>query len=374
VEYLLDALAALGWSGTVITAERGGGEVPDREAFPVRYLEGVTDFDGPLWWGASRRAFLAQHEARPFDLIISLGYAAWSLLRLPAGRRVPIVYWGEGFEPEHFLNRFNDVDGLVSLVKYPLIKVPEVAFFTGVERSFVRRADKVVAAASHIFRHYRRFYGVPAERLMLIHNWIDTDRFSPDPAVRDRVRRELGFEPGQRVLMMASTVSKQKGFHIGIEAAAPCLRGRPELRLLAVGDGPFRPQLERRCRELGIAERVRWTGAADQSKVAGFLKAADIFLAPSLRYEATSYVVLEALANGLAVVGSDRAGVAEAIGEAGLLAPPGDLPSWTRALERLFGDPALVERLKAAARQRAAERFSRRRAQGDIERLLAETL
>jgi glycosyltransferase involved in cell wall biosynthesis len=135
------------------------------------------------------------------------------------------------------------------------------------------------------------------------------------------------------------------------------------LTLLVAGDGPLRAAAEQHA-----SDRIRILGHTDSAPL---LRAADVFVMPSHR-EGQSMAVLEAMANGLAMVVSDGSGNPEAIGDAGLVVPVGDVDAWQAALQRLTTDPDERTRLQRAARRRAEERFSVERFRADIERIYDE--
>jgi glycosyltransferase involved in cell wall biosynthesis len=123
-----------------------------------------------------------------------------------------------------------------------------------------------------------------------------------------------------------------------------------------VGDGPDRPELERRLRGLGLTESVRLAGSRDD--VPALLAAADVFVLSS-RSEGAPVSVLEAMAAGLPVVATRVGGVPELVedGQTGFLVPPGDPAALTRVLAELLEDRALRRRLGDAGRQRARREF-----------------
>lgn len=128
--------------------------------------------------------------------------------------------------------------------------------------------------------------------------------------------------------------------------------------LTVVGDGAERNRLERLAAELGIGERVVFTGRVPD--VAPYLDDADVFLAPAM--EAFGLAALEAMARGLPVLGVAAGGVAEVVvhEETGLLAAP-EPETFAAALSRLAADPALAARFGRAGRLWAEQRFTRQR-------------
>jgi glycosyltransferase involved in cell wall biosynthesis len=155
---------------------------------------------------------------------------------------------------------------------------------------------------------------------------------------------------------------QQKGLPGLLEAFA---RVPAPAELCLVGDGPERALLERRARDLGIAERVRFAGLVDDPSP--YYARAGAFVMPSWA-EGLSNALLEAMAFGLPVVATRIGGNVDLVedGVNGLLVEPGDPDGLASALARVLGDEALAGRLGAAARrtvldgytmERAAERY-----------------
>jgi len=150
------------------------------------------------------------------------------------------------------------------------------------------------------------------------------------------------------VFVVVGRLDSQKGQGHLLRAFQPLHARYPEARLLVVGDGDTRAELEALSRRSGIADAVRFTGY--RRDIPAVLAAADVVVVPSLGAEAFGYTALEALAAGRPVVAYRSGGLEEIVedGHTGLLVPSGDEAALTAALVRLADDPALGARLGAA--------------------------
>jgi glycosyltransferase involved in cell wall biosynthesis len=239
-------------------------------------------------------------------------------------------------------------------------------FFSG-DRRLARRVDAWVACshfnAWQIYHRYKRFPKV-------IFNGVDVARFvprPPDPALRAR----LGFAVEDVVFAFAGRVVGLKGLWVPIRALAdPALAGLP-VRLLIIGDGPARPNLEQLARELGVGDRVTFHPPVPHGDLPALYAAADGCVFPSTVDEAFGIAVAEAMAVGLPVIASYIGGIPEVVGNeagCGILAPAGDPAPWAAAMAALATDSARREQLGCAAAARIRAVFTWRHS---AQRLLA---
>jgi glycosyltransferase involved in cell wall biosynthesis len=187
------------------------------------------------------------------------------------------------------------------------------------------------------------------DRIRVIHTGLDLAAFDSGQP-REAVRAEFGFAPEHVVAGTVSRLFKEKGHAILFEAAGMLKERRPDLRLLVVGTGDEREPLERRARDLGIADRVVFTGFYED--LPGALRAMDIFVQPSVLEEGFPTAILEAQVMGLPIIASDIGGTNETLdaGVTGLLVPPGDARALAETLDAVAADPERRGRMAAAAR------------------------
>jgi glycosyltransferase involved in cell wall biosynthesis len=185
-------------------------------------------------------------------------------------------------------------------------------------------------------------------------HFINTDRFQPDPQVRQAYRADHGVE-GRFVALVVANLIAEKGVDVALRALALTPAA---VVLWVVGGGVEADNLQALSHKLGVAERVRFFG--QQTLVEPFMQAADCLLCPSLWAEAAGLVNLEALSSGLPVLASRIGGIPEYVedGKTGLLFPPANHEALAALMCRLAGHPAECRRLSAQARASAVERFS----------------
>ncbi|HEU4537198.1 MAG TPA: glycosyltransferase, partial [Polyangiaceae bacterium] len=218
-------------------------------------------------------------------------------------------------------------------------------------RVYVRLADHVVAVSEDLRAALLRDFSL---RSRVIYNGVDGARFRHDPAARERLRRELGCAEGDFLVGTGVVLSEQKGVPYLLGAARRVLAAAPEVRFVVAGDGPSRPELERRAEALGLGGRLRFLGY--RRDIPDFLSAIDLYVLPSL-WEGLPLSLLEALAAGKPVVATRVGGNAEIIeqGVNGRLVPARDEVALAEAVLGVRNDGALL----AAAAERGRARFER---------------
>jgi len=226
-------------------------------------------------------------------------------------------------------------------------------------RPFFWSADCLVFVCENQRRHWlRRLVSGQANRV--IHNGVDPDHWrSPGVEARKRMRRVLGLADGDYVVGMCAVFRPEKN-HLQLVEAIAKLRARGiPARALLIGDGPMRPAIEARARDLGVAADVVIAGF--HQDVRPLLAASDAVALPSTSVETFSLAALEAMALGRPVVLSDIGGAAEMVRpeENGFLFPAHDTPALVSSLAAL-AEPAARERMGAAARTTVEARFSER--------------
>lgn len=191
---------------------------------------------------------------------------------------------------------------------------------------------------------------MPPDRIGVIYNGIPLEEFRPAAPERVRaLREELGIREGEAVVGAVGRLHRQKGFVYLIQAMARVLAEHPRTRLVIVGDGALRDELERAAVDAGVREAVVFAGF--RPKVAEMLSVFDIMAIPSL-YEGVPLTVFEALAQAKAIVSTGVDGLGEVLkdGETALLVPPADSEALAAGIGRLLADPD-----RAAALRRRCE-------------------
>jgi glycosyltransferase involved in cell wall biosynthesis len=222
----------------------------------------------------------------------------------------------------------------------------------------LRNVDAVISVGQASARDFGETYGFPPSRTVAIPNGVDARPFleSDRAATRLKTRYDLGLDPAESVAMFVGSLSDEKNPRLPVEVIARLKGQGKNWRMLFVGEGPQRAELEEQAGVLGVSNLVRFLGS--RADVPALLPAADLLLLPS-RTEGMPAVVIEA---GLAEVPALAYAVGD-VGEVvqhgvtGILVPPGNALGFQQAALDAAQDLAKLRQLGLAARQRYARAY-----------------
>jgi glycosyltransferase involved in cell wall biosynthesis len=201
--------------------------------------------------------------------------------------------------------------------------------------------DRFFSVSQAVASHYKRKMSLP--RISVIPNPVDLSK------VR-KITHKGAHAPG-RVVLPGRIVS-EKGHLDLLEALGELGKTGRVPEVVISGDGPLRAQVEKRARELGLFERIEFTGALSHEEMLHVMAGASIVVVPS-RFEGFGLTALESMALGRAVVSSDAGGLPEVVGDAGILFPASDSNALAEAIAELTSNPARRVELGQKAAERA---------------------
>lgn len=218
-----------------------------------------------------------------------------------------------------------------------------------------RYSDAIIAVSEHVKEHLVK-QGMKPESIRVVHNGVDLVRFQPRELREAKIRENL--DPDEACFGVFGRLSEEKGQRQAIEAFFVLFQTAPSARLLIVGDGKDRQDLEKSAEALGIRDNVIFTGFV--SDVRDLMSACDAVIVPSVRGEGFGLAAVEAMALQRPVVASAQGGLNEIIvpGETGFLTKPGDPKAIADALTQLVDDPDMARSMGVRGRARVEERFA----------------
>lgn len=228
--------------------------------------------------------------------------------------------------------------------------------------------DGFIAVAQEHDRYLREVEGFPAEKVFIIPNGVDVERFQPRPA-DPCLREAVGLPPGAPVVGIVAALRPEKRHEVFLRVAARVLREIPQCRFVIIGDGERRAELEQLSQSLNMVPAVHFLGT--RSDVPELISLMDVVVLTS-KMEANPVTILEAMACAKPFVAPRVGSIPDTIldGLTGYLAEPQDEAGLAHGVLRLLRDPAAAARFGQAGRQRVVEHYSLERMVKGYEELI----
>lgn len=298
-------------------------------------------------------------EAAGFE-VITLGYKRQplatirALRRLIRERQIDIVH-----ASSYHSSLYGRIAGILAGTKV-LISHEHVVFEhyrkhrAWLNRLLAPKTAAYVAVGKMVGEQVRDWYGYPEQKVRVIHNGVDLERFKP-VADRTALRRALDVPESGPVVVMVARLDPEKGHQTLFEAIS--ILKAYQATYLIVGAGRHELEIRQGAERFGVADRVRFLGL--RRDIPALLQASDIFVFPT-QQEGFSNALIEAMAAGCAVVASDYPSNFEAVehDKTALISPRLDASALANNLRQLYDDHGLLTRLVLAARERVETEFS----------------
>jgi glycosyltransferase involved in cell wall biosynthesis len=212
----------------------------------------------------------------------------------------------------------------------------------------------IIVSPSKRYIDESRFLPQYKDKLVTIPNGINVEEFNI-PYSKAECRTKLGWATDDNIILFVGNLIQYKGPHILIRAMPGVIERIPKTRLIMVGSGNMRDELEKLSKKLELSKYVEFAGFVGGNLKSLYYKTADIFVLPSIMGPENSPVaILEAMASGLPTVASKISGIPDTVndGETGSLIPPGDSEALADAVVHLLRDPNLRSRMADSAKKK----------------------
>jgi len=268
--------------------------------------------------------------------------------------------------------------------KIPMIVTEHDPFeITGFKNAFkkygLKNVSKIVTVSNENQKLLKKLFPLHKEKIEVIQNGIDIDwwqsqvlRFTEND--REKTKNEVfNAEKDTLIIISVAELHERKGLKYLIKAMSTIKEKYPNIKLVIVGEGPDRKNLENLIEDLKLENHIILLGR--RKEIPKLLKSSNIFVLPSRR-EAFGLVNLEAMITPLPVIASKVGGIPEIIkdGETGILVEPENEKELAQALEALISDPKLREKMAEKGFLRVKENFSAQKMAEKYEKLYAKLL
>lgn len=316
---------------------------------------------------APKSQLLAQSARAAIPALRDMG----GLIRFITRRRIDIIHCEEGARNAFYAYLLSRVTPARCIVHFHL---GYGDWMSPPSRLAVKRADAIISVSSWTGREIRDD-GVSPRRIFPVLNGIELSNWDPAGIDGVSIRRELGLQPRDPLIVQVAQLVEWKRQRLVIEALPRVLERYPNARLLLVGAETARPpstgetyteMLRKQVAAAGLEEQVIFTGR--RGDVREILAAADVFTLPSVG-EPCALALVEAMAMAKPVVSVRAGGTPELVddGKAGLLGAPDDAEQLAANLLALIDEPERARRMGEYGRRRALDYFSVQRMAEDVE-------
>jgi glycosyltransferase involved in cell wall biosynthesis len=315
------------------------------------------------WWVESSKKIAELNKKEAIDIIIAENmtgqYYAKNIKPL---LKIPIISIDNGMgikgEIRSVWNKTTSpYDYLYFFLKY----IPQtILFFIPWFSSMIKYSNKLICVSDEGKNEIINEFKIPSEKVEIIYNSIDTEKFKPDKNSAITLRNKYSLKKSDKTIIMVGVLQKQKGFHIGIKAFHKIKKEISNVKLLIVGNGPEFKNLKKLTEKLNLTSDIIFTGQIKNDNLPLYHNMADIFLNPTLRYEGLAITTIEALACGLPSVISKIGGTQSTIedGKSGFFTKAGDINNLTEKTIFLLKNPKKMKEFGKNARKLALEKFN----------------
>lgn len=199
-------------------------------------------------------------------------------------------------------------------------------------KQVLKEADKIIVV-SNATRTYVLSLGADPEKIEVLHNGVDLNRFKPLTGIKDAMRKKLGIPQDSIVALTVRRLVYKNGIDTLIESAKLAIKKNPKLAFVVVGKGPDFAEVKERIVQLGMQRNFRLAGFVSDEDLPLYYNTADFFVLPSKSGEGLPLVALEAMSCGLPVIATNVGGTSEVMNEDyGKIVPPNSPDSLAEAI------------------------------------------
>ena len=218
-------------------------------------------------------------------------------------------------------------------------------------------ADQVLSVSEAHRKKVTNIIRFPHEQIKAIVNGVDTERFFPNPEIKEETRKKLGLTKGAFCIGTVGSLRPVKNQSLLFNACKVILHHFDQVEVLIVGEGPLESKLKQEVQTLGLSGKIHFAGV--QPNIPEILNALDVFVLPS-RSEGMPNAVLEAMACGIPVIATAVGGTPEVVedGKSGILIASEDEPHLVQVLKELIQNHEKRLAIGIEGRRRILSHFS----------------
>ncbi|MEM2369302.1 MAG: glycosyltransferase family 4 protein [Candidatus Bathyarchaeia archaeon] len=235
---------------------------------------------------------------------------------------------------------------------------PDSFLIDGFEWWLTYESKRVIVTSYAMKSELEQHFRLPREKVDVAPNGIDVSKYEIN-VDRDNVKRRLGIDPSERIVLFIGRLVPQKGVEYLIMAAPKIFERHPETRIIVVGNGWIKDRLQGLAYSTGYPHRIMFLGFLSDQDLTELTMSSDVLVIPSV-YEPFGIVALEGMAAGVPVVASNVGGLAEIIehDRTGFLAYKESPDSIAWGVNKILSDPGYAHWLVQNAKRKVYEMYS----------------
>ncbi|MGE4132524.1 MAG: glycosyltransferase family 4 protein [Bdellovibrionales bacterium] len=314
--------------------------------------------------------FAEIHRREPFDLVHSLDASGFEIGRQRKKLDVAVVF---DVDATHLAQVYSILglsqESLGSLIRISLqVALTFLKTYYGRDRRLLKSADAIIVHSPQQRQILERYYMYPDQRMFMVPFGIEVEDLSP----RERsveLMEKLGLPPNAQVAVTVTDMTEIGEIRNLLFAFERVAVKKSTARLIIVGHGPLRKEIEFDMLKLALGSRVIFSGDVHASQIADYIALSDVFVNLSARGSGVEHSLLEAMAQKKVIIGSELSPLANVVedGLDGFLIRPADTFTLSELLLQIFNGQIVAEQIGEQARQKVLNLF-------DSEKMLSQTL
>lgn len=349
-------ISNMGHNVIVMTSDTEGRmNTSNNENFKIKYISTIktTPFESFLFNIRAKKALLDLLKSDKIDII----HQTYDYNTFPISKKkikVPIVATiHHPFKDERKIIKAN-----MSFIEYlNYLSRRRLHYLEKMQKKLCERADKIISVSTYTARSIIKEYGIPADKLEVIPNGVDINRFNPNVnGYKMRKKWNIHSEP---IVLFVGRLDYNKGVRYLIEAFSKIIKDICDAKLVIVGQGPTINNIKYLINKYNLEKSVKLVGRVSDEELPKAYNASNIIVLPSLM-EGFGISLLESMACGKPCIATRAGGVEDVIlnGKTGFIVTPADSDSLYQAINDLLIDDDLVQEFGRNCRKRVDEYFT----------------
>jgi glycosyltransferase involved in cell wall biosynthesis len=313
------------------------------------------------WQRESTKKLFQLHSNVPFDVIWSQSFDAFGLASFDKSLlNIPMVTILHGCIQQELKSFTANITSRRTKENILAIAGLFLTYFW-VQRRVISYSDKIIAVSQEVSTSFQKYYGGKFNsKCVVVENGVDTEHYYPNEKYRTEVRDKYGIDNENVLIMAIGRITKEKGFHVALEAIRCIVQQNMKVKFIIVGSGEYLGKLKLMVQKYNLKDYVIFTGFVDNIDTVKYYNGSDIVLNPSLTAEGSSLVLLEAMSCGKPVIASKVGGINSIIidGKNGFLVDPGCAETISDKIQVIVNNKSLAQRISVSAKETILKNFT----------------